>query len=322
MSAFDQMGFAGNPLDRLSELRGDAEALAALGKSEGARAVAFVRNMPVLRQNDEGLCALHPLAEARSLACAEEQVLLGRDETGPVYGLLLPDSCATEEAAGDGDGFVDRSRLVLAGRPDLKIEDLRALAVKGALAREEIAILAQAKAVLHWRAHHLFCPRCGAKTALAQAGWRSDCPSCGAQHFPRIDPVAIVLVTHGDDCLMGRQKNFPPGMYSCLAGFVESGETIEEAARREIFEESGVRLGAVRVLASQPWPFPSSLMIGARAQALSRDIVIDRAELEDCRWFSREEARAMIAGSHGQDLHAPHPIAIARRLLDHWLAEA
>jgi NAD+ diphosphatase len=316
MSPFDLMGFAGNPLDRLAEMRDDAAALADLQKNRFARAVALAGGMPVLRQNGAGLSALHALKAAQ--AFDEPVVLLGRDETGPVYGVALPESLLVADAPAQ-NGFLDHRQPEIAGRPDLHIRDLRALALEGALPHAEIAMLAQAKAVLHWHATHGFCARCGAKTEIAQAGWRRDCPACAAQNFPRTDPVVIVLAIHGDACLMGRQKNFPPGMYSCLAGFVECGETLEEAARREIFEEAGVRLGAVDVLASQPWPFPSSLMVGCRARAFSREIVMDTVELEDCRWFTRDETRAMVAGE--QALKAPHPIAIARRLLDHWLAE-
>ncbi|MCW2315948.1 NAD+ diphosphatase [Rhodoblastus acidophilus] len=320
MSPFDQMGFAGNPLDRLSELRDDAPALAALRDSFFSRAVAFVGALPVLRLNDAGVTALHGRDDFETLAVGAP-VLLGRDAAGPIYAAQLPDSLLAEQPEAGG-GFIDPRELKIAGRPDLVLRDLRALAVEGALPREEIAILAQAKAALHWHGAHRFCARCGAETAVAQAGWRRDCPACGAQHFPRTDPVAIVLATSGDACLMGRQKQFPPGMYSCLAGFVESGESIEEAARREVLEESGVRLGAVSILASQPWPFPCSLMVGCRAEALSRDIVMDAKELEDCRWFRRDEVRAMIEGCHATNLTAPNSIAIARRLLDHWLTEA
>jgi len=317
VTPFNAMGFAGNPLDRLSEMRDDAAALTALRASSGARAAVFVGAMPALRPTSDGFAALHALDDVPP--GAEELVLLGRDQTGPVYGLLLADSALVPAPDSAKDSFVDLRAPEIAGRSDLRVRDLRALAIENMLSHEETAILAQAKAVLHWHASHRFCPRCGAPTALAQAGWRRDCEKCGAQHFPRTDPVVIVLATHGDSCLMGRQKPFPPGMYSCLAGFVECGETIEEAARREIFEEAGVRLGAVEVLASQPWPFPSSLMIGVRAEALSRDIVIDKTELEDCRWFSRQEVAAMMAGAHEDALQAPHPIAIARRLLEHWL---
>ncbi|MCW2284141.1 NAD+ diphosphatase [Rhodoblastus acidophilus] len=321
MNPFDLIGFSGNPLDRLSEKRDDAAALAALLANPGARAVAFAGTMPVVRANGGGCSALHALDDLRALPAEEAPVLLGRDDEGPVYGLLLPEATLAHKPIGQ-DAFVDRHESVIAGRPDLSVRDLRALAVENALPRDEIAIIAQAKTVLHWHANHRFCARCGRETVPAQAGWRRDCENCGAQHFPRTDPVVIVLVTHGDSCLMGRQKQFPAGMYSCLAGFVECGETIEEAARREIFEESGVRLGAVKILASQPWPFPASLMIGCRAEALSRDIVMDAQELEDCRWFSREELRAMVADLHLHGLKAPHPIAIARGLLEHWLAGA
>jgi NAD+ diphosphatase len=320
MSAFDQMGFAGNPLDRMSNLRDDALALADCANDPGARAVVFAQAMPVLRPNGAGLSALHRLSAARDFGCVREEILLGRDAAGPVFALLLPDDCAQAEESAPEGAFVDQRRVALRGRPDLPIHDLRRLGMEDALDRAQIAILAQAKAALHFHASHRFCARCGAETSAEQGGWRRDCAACGARHFPRTDPVVIVQVTHGDDCLLGRQKHFPPGMYSCLAGFVEGGETLQEAARREIMEESGVTLGEVEILASQPWPFPASLMIGCRASALSREIVMDAIELEDCRWFSRLEVRAMIEGWHPQALLAPKPIAIARRLLDHWLA--
>ena len=244
MSPFDLMGFAGNLLDRLSEKRDDAAALADLQKNFGARAVILAGAMPVLRHNGAGLSALHALKTTQELSGEAPIILLGQDETGPIYGVALPETFVeTDDPA--QNGFLDPCQPKIAGRPDLQLRDLRALALEGALPHAEIAMLAQAKAVLHWHATHRFCPRCGAKTETAQAGWRRDCPNCGAQNFPRTDPVVIVLALHGDACLMGRQKNFPSGMYSCLAGFVECGETLEEAARREIFEEAGVRLGAV-----------------------------------------------------------------------------
>ena len=320
MSAFDQMGFAGNPLDRLSALREDSLALAALADHPGGRAAVFAQGMPVLRPLGDGVSALHCLSEARAFGAVREEILLGQDAAGPVYALLLPDDCAQAEQEAQEGAFVDQRRIALRGRADLPICDLRGLGMSNTLDRGETAILAQAKAALHYHANNRFCARCGAETSTAQGGWRRDCPACGARHFPRTDPVVIVQVTHGEDCLLGRQKQFPPGMYSCLAGFVEGGEMLEEAARREITEESGVALGEVKILASQPWPFPASIMIGCQAEALSREIVMDKVELEDCRWFSRDELRAMIEGRHPQDLQAPKKFAIARRLLDHWLA--
>ena len=156
---------------------------------------------------------------------------------------------------------------------------------------------------------------------MAQGGYRRDCPACNAQYFPRTDPVAIMLAIDGDRCLMGRQARFAPGTYSCLAGFIEPGETIEDAVRREIAEEAGIRIGAVVYHASQPWPFPMTLMIGCFAQATSTEIVPDTDELEDCRWFTREETLAMLAGEHADGLATPPRMAIAHTLIRAW-AEA
>jgi NAD+ diphosphatase len=315
-------GFAGNPLDRLSLSREDSAVLAQMAADPAARAVVFVHSMPILRAEGEALSAFHPLAQARRIGAVEIEVLLGRDEAGPVFALLLPDDAAqTEEEADDGS-FIDRRRLVLPKNPDLQIHDLRALAAKSRLVRPVLAMLAQAKSILHYHASHGFCARCGAATVAVAAGWRRDCPSCGARHFPRTDPVAIMLVVDGDSCLLGRARHFPEKMYSCLAGFIESGETLEEAVRREVMEEAGVVVGAVRYAASQPWPFPASLMFGCRAQALSRDIHMDAEEMEDCRWFTRAEARAMTEERHADGFFAPAEIAIARGLLEQWLAEA
>ncbi len=315
------IGFTGNPLDRLSLLRDDAAALTHLLNDPAARAVVFVQSMPVLRTIRDRLVAFHPLAQARSLGPAQIEVLLGRDEAGPIFALALPDDAAHADEAPDARAFVDRRWLVLPDHPEIQIHDLRALANKKLLAGSELAILAQAKSVLHYHTTHAFCARCGAATIPANAGWRRDCPSCGARHFPRTDPVAIMLVVDGDNCLLGRAKHFPDKMYSCLAGFVESGETLEEAVRREVMEEAGIRVGAVRYVASQPWPFPASIMVGCEAQALSREIAIDRAELEDCRWFGRAEVLAMFEGRHQQGFFTPNPIAIAHTLLQHWLDE-
>jgi len=228
---------------------------------------------------------------------------------------------AQADEAPDARAFVDSRWLILPENPELQIHDLRALATKKLLGRPALAVLAQAKSILHYHATHRFCARCGAATRSVAAGWRRDCPSCGARDFPRTDPVAIMLVVDGDNCLLGRARHFPDKMYSCLAGFVESGETLEEAVRREVMEEAGIVVGKVSYVASQPWPFPASLMFGCRARALSREITMDANELEDCRWFSRAEARAMIEERHAEEFFAPAKIAIARALLEQWLAE-
>jgi NAD+ diphosphatase len=317
----ENLGFTGNPLDRLSQLRDDATALAALESAPDARAVALVQGMSVVRAEGEDLFALHPLALARGFGAVRQEVLLGRDAGGPVFALWLTDDSAMAEELGEAAGFLDQRRLVLPAAPQMQVRDLRAMAHKDHLSRAERAILAQAKAILHYHASHGFCARCGAATQPVQAGWRRDCTACGAQHFPRTDPVVIMHVVNGESCLLGRQKHFPPGMYSCLAGFIEAGETLEEAVRREVLEEAGIEVAAVSYRASQPWPYPASLMFGCRAQATSRAIEMDRIELEDCRWFTRDEVRAMLAETHPEGCFAPAKIAIARSLMEEWAEE-
>jgi NAD+ diphosphatase len=173
--------------------------------------------------------------------------------------------------------------------------------------------------LLHWHARHRFCANCGEVTQLVQGGWRRDCPVCRAEHFPRTDPVVIMLAVSGDRCLLGRQSRFAPGMWSCLAGFVEPGESIEQAVRRETQEEAGIVCGRISYFASQPWPFPMSLMIGCHAEALSSDITVDRSELEDARWFAREEVATMLMRRHPQGLTTPPPVAIAHHIIRAWI---
>ena len=199
--------------------------------------------------------------------------------------------------------------------PAYVLRDLRSLAAEGLVASHELGLLATAKSLLSWHARHRFCAQCGAPTDMAAAGFRRECTACSTQHFPRTDPVVIMLIAKGDSCLLGRAPRFPEAMYSCLAGFLEPGETIEAAVRRETFEEVGIRVGAVRYLASQPWPFPASLMIGCLAQALDDAIVIDTTELADARWFSRDAVARMIASDHPAGLTVPPPMAIAHLLM-------
>ena len=195
------------------------------------------------------------------------------------------------------------------------MRDLRSLAIEEALPPEQLGLLAQARSLLQWHERRTYCSNCAAKLELADAGYRRHCPGCGMDHFPRTDPVAIMVVRHEGNILLGRQSSWKPGMYSALAGFVEPGETVEDAARREVFEESGVRVGAVRYVTSQPWPFLSNLMIGLVGEALSAEITLDEKELEDARWFSPAEARMMVDRTHPDGLYAANPYAIAHELV-------
>jgi NAD+ diphosphatase len=189
------------------------------------------------------------------------------------------------------------------------------------LSPADLALYGGARSLVDWHARHRFCARCGSPTRLAKGGWERDCPTCSAQHFPRTDPVTIMLVEHEGRLLLGRQPRFPPRMYSALAGFVEPGESIEEAVAREVLEEAGVRVRDVSYVASQPWPFPSQLMIGCHSHADDPAITVDTTELEEARWFTRaelEEARA--AGSAGTaNLIFPRSVAIAHHLVAWWL---
>jgi NAD+ diphosphatase len=174
--------------------------------------------------------------------------------------------------------------------------------------------------MIDWHATHGFCAACGAGTEMREAGYMRRCidDSCGAQHFPRTDPVVIMLAHRGDRCLVGRQPHFPDGMYSALAGFIEPGETIEEAVRREVQEEAGVEVTRVVYHSTQPWPFPRSLMIGCFAEALTEEISIDGNELADARWVSRQELRQVLSGSGGGPVKVPPPFAIAHQLMKTW----
>jgi NAD+ diphosphatase len=204
-------------------------------------------------------------------------------------------------------------------RDDVAVTELRGMAMQGVVPPDQLSAIAMAKSLVGWHQRHGFCANCGTRTAMKEGGWKRDCPNCKAEHFPRTDPVVIMLVTSGEKCLLGRQKQFPPGMYSCLAGFVEAAETIEDAVRREIFEESGIRCTDVTYYMTQPWPYPSSLMIGCSARATTEDIVVDRTELEDARWFDRAEAALMITRKHPDGLAGPHPFAIAHHLVGRWV---
>lgn len=190
----------------------------------------------------------------------------------------------------------------------------------GLLRDDEAPLFAAALSLAWWHSRHQFCANCGASTEIERGGWSRRCPECSAQHFPRVDPVVIMLAEHEGRLLLGRQPQYPPGRYSALAGFLEPGESIEAAVARELHEEAGIAVEDVTYVASQPWPFPSSLMLGCHARALGSDLTIDTTELDDARWFTREEIVAALAGHPDATFQPPPRFAIARTLLEQWLA--
>lgn len=294
------LGYADLAIDRAAERRDDDEAIARAAGAPGARFLPLLGDRPVLRAAGGG--ALDPLFDAEALAAlgpGERAAFLGEIGGAPRFAVNLGDGAAEGIERAD----------------DLASEDLRALAWGERLAPEALALAGYAKSMALWHARHGFCANCGAATRSNASGWRRECPPCGAAHFPRVDPVTIMLVMRGESCLLGRQARFPPGMWSCLAGFVEPGETIEAAARREIGEEAGVEIGEVTYELSQPWPFPSQLMIGVRCEALSDEVTPDLEELEDARWFSRKEVAEMLGRPRDEGPFAPPPSAIAHHLL-------
>ena len=321
MAALDGLGFVADPLDRVGYERENADEVARLRARPDARAILIARDMPVLGRNAGALDPYLPIREIDALGGARVEALLGVLPDGaPLFAALMPDE-AVEEKGDESDGFLDRRILVVPDRDDLKMVDLRSIAAGGLAPPDQASAVALAKALMHWHKRRTFCSNCGHRNEVAAGGWRRGCPNCKMQHFPRTDPVVIMLAVDGDSCLLGRQRRFPKSMYSALAGFLEPGETIEAAARREILEEAGVTCGEVRYFASQPWPFPSSLMIGCFAKAESRELKVDRVELEDARWFTRDEAVAMLERRRRDRLMAPIPMAIAHHLIDHWARE-
>ncbi|MGE3245945.1 MAG: NAD(+) diphosphatase [Beijerinckiaceae bacterium] len=311
-------GYAVNPLDRLSNRRDDAAYLAELMDAPATRFIVIGRDRPVLKRLEEGYDALFTRAEMEAAGAGGECALLGVRDGIAFFARLLDDETVVIQDVADEGGLVDTRQFLIPGRSDLFVHDLRAMAIEGCMPLEVCGLLGQAKSLLHWHRRHRFCSNCGAPSQMSAGGWRRDCPACKSMHFPRTDPVVIMLAVSEGQCLLGRQPRFNKGMYSALAGFLEPGETIEDAVRREIWEESGIRIGRVAYLASQPWPFPSSLMIGAVGEALNRDIVVDKTELEDCRWFSHDDVVKMFERNHPDGFLAPHKLAIAHHLLRAW----
>nr|WP_166174997.1 NAD(+) diphosphatase [Altererythrobacter segetis] len=284
------LAFAGHPLDRADPIRSDAARLAELAHGE-ARLLRLDGLIP--RLGEDQRLQWGKLGEANGA----EVVFLGLLEGEPMF--------AAVPTEGDPDPAYTRR------------ETFAALAV---LPHDELALYGGARSLLDWHARHRFCPQCGGATVLAKGGWQRDCTSCGAQQFPRTDPVTIMLVEHEGRVLLGRNARFPGRSYSALAGFVEPGETIEEAVAREVFEEAGVRVRDVSYITSQPWPFPSQLMIACHAHADDDALTLDPAEIEDAQWFTREQVvEAFEKGHDSPTFVPPFPLAVAHHMLRWWL---
>jgi NAD+ diphosphatase len=273
--------FSGPGLDRADRLRATPEKIAELATRHDARELVWQDGIPAM--NEHGSLCWQQVTDA--------SLFLGFSREGPRFSALA----------------------------DPAAQAFSVMPLLTQLAEAEAPLFAAAMSLASWHARHRFCANCGRDTQIVRGGWSRSCPDCSAEHFPRVDPVVIMLIEHDGKVLLGRQPHYPPGRYSALAGFVEVGESIEAAVAREVKEEAGLDVHDVRYVASQPWPFPSSLMIGCQAQSRSGDLIIDTTELEDARWFTRDEVRAGMDGADGASFQPPPRTAIARSLLEHWL---
>lgn len=292
----------GAKLDRATHLRGAEKRLL---RDPNARLLPVANGRVLIEQGDGWRRLAWVATSKETLKLAKEApIFLGLFEDAPVFAAdfshLAPER-------------LERSFIAAA-----KLMDLRSVA--GEIGAGEATVAATAKGVLGWHASHQFCSVCGGPSEIEDGGWRRRCTDCGAMHFPRIDPVVIMLITRGERVLLGRQESWPERVYSLLAGFMEPGETLEDAVRRETHEEAGVRVGRVRYLACQPWPFPSSLMLACAAEALTTEISIDTNELEDAMWISKSDLPDILAGKH-QQFAAPRVSAIARVVLSAWASD-
>jgi NAD+ diphosphatase len=279
-----KIGFISSDIDRRADLRSDSGAILTYRQSDSARFIGISGDAVASR--DQKPDYDRPFAPAGEV----ETIFLGLD-------------------AGLDPWFAYRANSAV---PTLA---LRPILLGGLLPEVELSRFAQARSLVHWHERHGFCANCGAPTTMQDAGYRRQCPACKAEHFPRTDPVVIMVAMHGGAILLGRQAAWPEGMYSALAGFMEPGETIEQAVIRETWEEAGVRVRDVRYIASQPWPFPASLMIGVHAVAEERSLHVDGNELQDARWFERDEINLMLNRKHPGNLYAANPYAIAHHLI-------
>jgi len=297
--------FAGNPLDRASYKRSDPDWIKARLNDPDSLCVAIWNGKPLVEKTpdtaDGMRIAYLSMPLALEAAGSDQRVLfMGLWKTTAVFAVDLEGSADPADGSLNGLGH---------------FEDLRAIALR--LPQTDAAILATAKQVFEWRRKHGFCPNCGQPTLAIDGGWKRVCDACRTEHFPRTDPVVIMLPTFGDRCLLGRQSVWPKHMYSALAGFLEPGESIEEACAREVMEEAGLTAVSVSYHSTQPWPYPSSLMIGLFAEVADDAAKADETELEEVRWFTRPQVQAMLRGELN-DAKAPGAMAIAHQLIKAW----
>lgn len=311
--------FGGSALDRAAELRNDPAALLAAAADPSARTILLWQGKPLIDRTRPAHLMRVAMDHPALVDAPEPPIFLGREDGAPRFAHALSAWTPADVDTAALGAFLDPTEQHHpAFGPDEVFAELRR--VMTWLDARDAELAATAKAVFGWHESHRFCAKCGAASDITQGGWQRTCPACGAHHFPRTDPVVIMLITHGNSVLMGRSPGWPEGMFSLLAGFVEPGETLEAAVRREVFEEAGIRVGAVSYLASQPWPFPASLMFGCQGVAISQDITIDPQEIEAALWINREDMLIIHAGEHPTILPARKG-AIAHFLLENWLAD-
>ncbi len=304
--------YSGNPLDRAQLERRDPRQLTAQLAAPDSLFAPFQGDKPLITLSDTsagGDIGWLPLGDSRVQHIDRSAFhLLGTTVEGQARFV-----CDIHQ---DGENLDSEAALY----SDIgKFIDLRVAGMQRLVPEPGLGILAQGKSMTAWHRSHQFCSACGAISVAVEGGIRRHCPKCKANHFPRTDPVVIMLIVHGVECLLGRSANYNQGQYSTLAGFVDQGETIEEAVRREIMEETRIDVGKVSYYASQPWPFPSTLMIGCHGKALSYDIHIDDHEIEHARWFSRQEVRLMFEKTHPDGLIVPPEYAIAHHLIKQFV---
>ncbi|MEM1390430.1 MAG: NAD(+) diphosphatase [Pseudomonadota bacterium] len=301
MTTSNDIPLASHPIDRAAHHRTDEAWLEAAFTGDTALVFLMQKGQPLVAADGQSLVWLGP--EVAQLQPQAERVFLGVDKAeNPIFAVNMREGFRLDGSLIEGTG---------------EFRDMRGAA--GMLSPMQSNLAATARSILEWHRSHRFCSKCGDESEVAEAGWKRVCRSCGAEHFPRTDPVAIMLATHEDKCLLGRQAAWPAGFWSALAGFVEPGETLEQAAARELEEEAGIKADPAKAeyLFCQPWPFPSSLMVGILIEADTTEISVEQDELEAARWITRQEARQVLAGEH-PEIYAPPPMAVAHHILKVW----